>query len=524
LSQLFPNCSIIHLILYTMKKKLFIAMAAFICLNVNFAVQKAQAQNTNDEFIEDDAFFEPITIIPNKTSNYAPNGGVFTPKGTLRCMVIYAGFYIPGNGAFNNQDVDNWDNLTNDDLDYNSVPQFVEEDRFHELIFTDAADLNNPAYANVANLTRFYHEMSHGGFTIIGDVFKDPETGQPVRINIDPSGTTSNFPWDSWNKKVIEKGALLYPDFDWSDWDSRDNYPYYDSDNSTFFQDQEPDYVIICWRYSKNWIMQPSSGSSFVKNTPSGYSTLGIPNTTTWNGNKFTSGFTNITSTTDIKGFMSLFIHEVAHELYECPHIMGANSTMGNHFGMPANGWGMMGPGSRVKTANAWESWLLGWNELVTGETAENSDIQSPADLNSTGEYILRDFVTYGDAIRIKIPNTTNTYLWLENHQKESIFDHNPWKDGHPSPEGELIPDIDAGIYAFIENVWPTRESFNLNITMEKTNKIEVLNAQGNYEYTRSAYPLMIGNRIDNRYYWDNIIYNWTRGAQTQIGGDKSSV
>ena len=221
---------------------------------------------------------------------------------------------------------------------------------------------------------------------------------------------------------------------------------------------------------------------------------------------------------------MSLFIHEVAHELYECPHIMGANSTMGNHFGMPANGWGMMGPGSRVKTANAWESWLLGWNELVTGETAENSDIQSPADLNSTGEYILRDFVTYGDAIRIKIPNTTNTYLWLENHQKESIFDHNPWKDGHPSPEGELIPDIDAGIYAFIENVWPTRESFNLNITMEKTNKIEVLNAQGNYEYTRSAYPLMIGNRIDNRYYWDNIIYNWTRGAQTQIGGDKSSV
>ncbi len=173
-----------------MKKSFFYGLL-MLCLMASITKQRAQAQVVIDpEFLNLEDVYIETNPLTKRASNLSTNGGVFTPKGTIRCMVIYAGFYIPGDDAFNTQNVSKWPSNDIDD-NYTTVPTFAE-DNFHDLLFSNVADLNNPAYANVPNLTRYYNEMSHGKFTIVGNVFSDPTTGEPVRINIDPTGTTSN--------------------------------------------------------------------------------------------------------------------------------------------------------------------------------------------------------------------------------------------------------------------------------------------------------------------------------------------
>jgi hypothetical protein len=217
-----------------------------VCLLPILANHIAQAQQVpdNDLLNWEDAFLETRTV--PKSNSYAPYGGVFTPKGTLKCMIIYAGFYNENNPNVDNQDLTNWPN----NGDHTSVPFFAQDGDASEVLFKNASDLTNPQYANIANITRFYYEMSHGQFIMLGNVFSDPTTGTPVRVNVDPTGCTS---WSSINKRVLEKAKLLYPNFDWSPYDSRTNYPSYQYDNSLSTPDSLPDYVIIAYRYSNGW-------------------------------------------------------------------------------------------------------------------------------------------------------------------------------------------------------------------------------------------------------------------------------
>jgi hypothetical protein len=449
-----------------------------------------------------------------KGNGYSYNGGVFTPKGTLKCLVIYAGFYIDDNDDLNDQYLYKW--AAKEGNNYNVVPEYAKDGTPKDIFFSTVAQLNDPQNASVKNLTRFYSEMSHGKFILLGDVFKDPATGVPVRINIDPTGAAN---WAAMNRKVIQKAMELYPTFNWAPYDNRANHPNYLTDNSASSPDMKPDYVVIAYRWSKGWTTQPVAGILTWQGSSGAYSILDGLSGLTYNGYSFTTaGYTACTSGNSGPDFMGLYIHELAHELYNCPHIMGANSTFGNYF-TKANGWGMMSNIRTIYTANAWESWLLGWNELVDAYGV-TTDIKSATDLNTYGTYVLSDFVTTGNAMRIKIPNTDNTYLWIENHQKKTLFDYSSWKGCHPSPEGELVPDIDAGLYMYTENVWPTRENFSLTYwNMNRVNAIKPLNAQGNYDYTHSDLPLMVGTRINPDYYWDNRIYTFQQTTPCQIGG-----
>ena len=56
------------------------------------------------------------------------------------------------------------------------------------------------------------------------------------------------------------------------------------------------------------------------------------------------------------------------------------------------------------------KKWWAGWLPNLT--TIEN-------DVANNGSYYLGDLNEDGEAIRIEIPNTTNTYLWIENRQKQ---------------------------------------------------------------------------------------------------------
>ena len=89
----------------------------------------------------------------------------------------------------------------------------------------------------------------------------------------------------------------------------------------------------------------------------------------------------------------------------------------------------MGGAGSTLVSCNGYERWRMHWKhsqsiDFIAARNVDNtqsviSDI-SIEDGNQT--FLLRDFVTYGDAVRIKLPykdsvTSSNQYIWLENHQ-----------------------------------------------------------------------------------------------------------
>jgi len=93
-------------------------------------------------------------------------------------------------------------------------------------------------------------------------------------------------------------------------------------------------------------------------------------------------------------------------------------------------GYGLMGAAhSGLVGCNGYERWRMHWKhplsvDFISARNAANtqsvaSDI-TREDGNQT--FLLRDFVTFGDVIRIKLPykdtiTSSNQYIWLENHQ-----------------------------------------------------------------------------------------------------------
>lgn len=87
-------------------------------------------------------------------------GRDFTPKGVMKIPIIFAGFYstaYPDNGYLGNV----W---PNDDGSGNhlTVPTYASDNNsLMQIIFQTEAQLNDPQYAHIKNLTRFYYEMSN---------------------------------------------------------------------------------------------------------------------------------------------------------------------------------------------------------------------------------------------------------------------------------------------------------------------------------------------------------------------------
>lgn len=131
------------------------------------------------------------------------------------------------------------------------------------------------------------------------------------------------------------------------------------------------------------------------------------------------------------------------------------NLRFASYFMAPQGGWGLMGnAGSSLKTVNAMERRRLGWkhpdkNYLLSTGIGED---ERPSDLDAlnpdhSGEYVLRDFITTGDALRIKLPflpeDEFPQWLWLENHQGITEFDNH---DNVNCQAG-----FQPGIYAYIQ-------------------------------------------------------------------------
>ena len=222
--------------------------------------------------------------------------------------------------------------------------------------------------------------------------------------------------------------------------------------------------------------------------------------------------------------------HEISHGLF------GPNSfhtSGGNHRGSGCSmsflniqgGYGLMGAASSgLVCCNGYERWRMHWKhpqsvDYISARNAANtqsvaSDI-TREDGNQT--FLLRDFVTYGDVVRIKLPykdtvTSSNQYIWLENHQ---VGSNNKLDFLQYSNTDICRPQGASGIYAYYQigrdvlegtdnQVWDTNDRDNLKI----------IPAEGYYDYELSADT----HRVDCVNY-DEHYYSMRRGIDNPLCG-----
>lgn len=155
--------------------------------------------------------------------------------------------------------------------------------------------------------------------------------------------------------------------------------------------------------------------------------------------------------------------HEYAHTLLGGNNFHsgggGFGHNQGNYWIPQTGGWGALSLyGCSLWTWSAWDRYRLGWtgagNQFEISARDQNGNTEVNGDLDATnptqaGVYTLRDFVTTGDALRIKLPFVDENeeypeWIWVENHQgfdnNECEFDRWQYDDGnHLCIEG-MVP------------------------------------------------------------------------------------
>ena len=215
--------------------------------------------------------------------------------------------------------------------------------------------------------------------------------------------------------------------------------------------------------------------------------------------------------------------HEIGHSLFGHNnfHTSGGNHRVNPGSTMPwmniQGGYGLMGAaGSSLVSCNGYDRWRMHWKHpsspyYICARNAMNngflnSDI-SKADGNKW--FLLRDFVTYGDAVRIKLPYkdstiTPNQYIWLEfhnvgNNDKLDFLQH--------TVNDTCLHQASSGIYAYYQigrdvlegtsvQVWDSRDRDNLRI----------ISNEGYWDYVQ--YPLAYDTDfVCTGWNWDSCYY-----------------
>jgi hypothetical protein len=332
------------------------------------------------------------TQVPN-----SENGWYLSPRGTIRILVIFAEVDYDKNPGKDPQPegADHWQK--------GELPTW-KDDLF------DPFPLTVPQ----AQVSRYYHEMSLGQFTVLGDYI---DQAVVVRESEQRSMRDwSGMAWEAANKLDSLRTAhgLSIDDLDlWTD-GGRPGLPKQNvSDHPHSY-----DHVMVIYRNSN--VLTHGQGS-----TDAGSAGLlhGRPSDTqsrfgAMNGLPF-----------------AILKHEFNHLLLGGNnfHSGGGNAPIFTGYFIPQQGgWSLMGAAnSSLLTAAAWDRDRLGWRMegsrfRIRAHGLDGVEVNGDIDplAGDTGIFVLHDFITGGDALRIRMPfleaDEYPQWLWLENHQTKA--------------------------------------------------------------------------------------------------------
>lgn len=280
-------------------------------------------------------------------------------------------------------------------------------------------------------MTKYFRQASFGKFQVTGDVL-DTILTIPISSVRDGRGKivqTENFGTNHYRQAVVNKlNSIREPKFLFgSKLSDFDRWTYGGTGLvSTEKPNTKIDLLMVIWRNIH--VVGLGEMSGFVN--PGDYGALWGMHTDMYSMFKTESMLP-----------MVIMRHEFSHMLYGGNNFHTANGGVGTRtFLSTVGGWSNMSASDACSpTWNGWDRERLNWkhpdNRYVlscrcadTGEEQDGDMVYGQSQCFA-GEYILRDFVTTGDAIKIKLPHlpkgVRNQYLWLENHQQvEGMVDH----------------------------------------------------------------------------------------------------
>ena len=194
-----------------------------------------------------------------------------------------------------------------------------------------------------------------------------------------------------------------------------------------------------------------------------------------------------------------VFYHEFSHLLFGSNefHTSGGHSWGGvfaTTFLGVQGGYGLMGAANTGLTScNGYERWRMHWkssiyNQLSNQYIVANNQVSDITAEDGNKTFLLRDFVTTGDAIRIKLPyndpGSPTQYIWLENHKMgmNDKLDVLFYSNTHTCrPQGK------PGIYAYYQIGKDILESFDSTVVYPDglSDNLKIISAEGNFDFLR---------------------------------------
>ena len=268
--------------------------------------------------------------------------------------------------------------------------------------------------------TKYLYQASFGQFVVLGDYLD-----QIVYLDYCPPTNPSNTGWsDKINTAIKNQFGDSLPFHYSTALKKFDNYNLENSRMAGVLKSPQSNGKFDCIVY-------------LVKNYPvfSGYSGYGL---NIIGSSKFQIGNMGV----DIGGVfghtgnvasIKFIMEEFFHAMFGGNNWHNGGGKYNHTFLAHTKPWGIASQHGMSQVVSGYDRWIFQWTnppdknlsisarDEMNAET--NSDLKITAD-SSSQIFVLRDFVTYGDAIRIQLPHIEfgktgpekNQYLWLENH------------------------------------------------------------------------------------------------------------
>ena len=357
------------------------------------------------------------------------NGYNLPVSGTIRILVILAEINYTSDFPKDPTGENGWNNWQPHHL-----PSWANNSDANQ----NAFDITDTLAEAQGLISKYFQQASFGKFRVIADYLKSPMNGGVFSINssdgvVGPADAllAANNSLGTQIETINNLNDISFFD----KWTSNTpGLPKLQSSDSLSEKPGKWDHVMIIWRNGLGKKTK-ADGTGFDYNliNGNGYCSGGSPG--------LLLGYqANTYSNFSIYGELNenIIRHEFSHLLYGGNnfHVAGGGNGEPNYWIPKISAYSNLSLyDATLACWNGWDRQRLNWkpdqNQFTisardSGNSSErNGDLYA---LNPTeaGTYLLRDFITTGDAIRIRLPyidslNEYNEYIWIENHNGQSM-------------------------------------------------------------------------------------------------------